>query len=72
VSRQIALVNGVNPSMLTPVSDRDKRRATREESAAQAQATEQLLAGAGALGQNLGKAPEPGSPLESVMSGMGV
>ena len=72
VSRQIALVNGVNPSMLTPVSDRDKRRAAREETAAQAQAAEQLVAGAGALGQNLGKTPEPGSPLESVMSGMGV
>lgn len=72
IARQIALVNGVNPEVLTPVKDRDRMREERAAAAQQAAAAEQMMAGAGALGQNLGKAPEPGSPLEMVMSGEGV
>ena len=72
ISRQIALVNGINPEVLTSISDRDKMRSDRAAAAQQQQATEQILAGANALGQNMGKAPEQGSPLEAVMSGTGV
>lgn len=72
ITRQIALVNGVNPEVLTAVKERDRMREERAAAAQQAQAAEQLLAGANALGQNMGKAPEPGSPLQAVMSGEGV
>lgn len=72
VTRQIALVNGVNPQMLKPVRERDQEREVRAQAAAQQQAAGQLMQAAGALGQNLGKAPEPGSPLDAVVSGMGV
>ena len=72
IARQIALVNGVNPEVLTPVDERDDIRLERAQAQAQAQAAEQMLAGAGALGNNLGKAPEPGSPLDTVMTGEGV
>lgn len=72
VSRQIALTNGVNPEMLIDVKERDEQRTERAQAAQQQMAAEQLLAGAGALGNNLGKAPEPGSPLDAVMSGSGV
>lgn len=72
VSRQIALVNGVNPEMLVPVRDREKVRGERQAAAAQQAAAEQIAQGAGILGNNLGKAPEPGSPLSAVMNGMGV
>ena len=47
-------------------------RAARAQQQQQMQAAETMLAGAGALGSNLGKAPEPGSPLETIMSGGGV
>ncbi|MBR7119973.1 MAG: head-tail connector protein [Lentisphaeria bacterium] len=72
VSREIALVNGVNPAMLVPVRERKKIREKRAQQQAQQQAAAQLMQGAGILGNNLGKAPEPGSPLEAVMSGKGV
>ena len=72
VARQIALVNGVNPEMLKSVRDRDRERKERAQVMAQQQATEQLVQGASALGNNLGKAPDPGSPLDMVLSGGGV
>ena len=72
VARQIALTNGVNPEMLIDVKTRDEARAARAQAAQQQMAAEQLMAGASSLGNNLGKAPEPGSPLEAVMSGSGV
>lgn len=72
VTREIALVNGVNPAMLVPVKERDSTREVRSQQMAQQQAVEQLTAGAGMLGNNLGKAPEPGSPLDAILSGEGV
>lgn len=72
VARQIALTNGVNPEMLIDVKTRDEARAARAQAAQQQMAAEQLMAGAASLGNNLGKAPEPGSPLDAVMSGSGV
>lgn len=72
VARQIALVNGVNPEMLQPVRTRDDIRAERAAAQQQAAAAQQLMEGAGIIGNNLGKAPEPGSPLEAVMQGSGV
>lgn len=72
VSRQIALVNGVNPEMLLPVRKRDEIRSERAAAQQQAAAAQQLMEGAGIIGNNLGKKPEPGSPLEAVMEGSGV
>ena len=72
VVREMALVNGVNPQMLVSVKKRNEARAERAAAAQQQMAAEQLLSGVGALGNNLNKAPEPGSPLDAVMSGRGV
>ena len=72
VARQIALTNGVNPEMLVDVRTRDQNRAERAQAMMQQQQAQQLMAGVSALGNNLGKAPEPGSPLGAVMSGEGV
>lgn len=72
VARDIALVNGASPKWLVPVKERDAVRAQRAQQAAQQQAAETMLAGAGALGANAGKTPEKGSPLDLVMAGRGV
>jgi hypothetical protein len=72
ISREIALTNGVNPEMLKPVDERDAERQERAQQQQAAQQAEALLQGASALGQNLGKAPDPGSPLDAVLSGEGV
>ena len=72
IARDIALVNGASPKWLVPAKDRDEVRAARQQQMQQQQAADQLLAGAGALGSNMGKAPEKGSPLDAVMSGKGI
>lgn len=72
IARSIALTNGINPELLLPVDERDQMRAVKAEAMAQQQQAETLLAGASALGSNLGKAPDPGSPLGAVLNGEGV
>lgn len=72
IVREVALVNGSNPSWLRSAKDRDEIRAQRAEAMQQQQVAETMLAGAGVLGNNLGKAPEKGSPLDALMSGGGV
>lgn len=72
IARDIALVNGSSPKWLVPARERDEIRGARMEAQQQQAAAEQLLAGTGALGTNLAKAPEKGSILEAVMHGDGV
>ncbi len=72
VSRDVALNNGANPKWIKPKKEVEEVRAARAQQQQQMQSAETLLAGAGALGNNLGKAPEPGSPLEAIMSGGGI
>lgn len=72
IARSTALANGCAPNWLVSEEDREKARAARAEAAQQQQAADALLAGTSALGSNLGKAPEKGSPLEAVMSNQGV
>jgi len=72
IARDLALANGSSPKWLVPAKERDKLRAERAQAQQQQQAAAELLAGAGALGSNMGKAPEPGSPLDAVMQGQGV
>lgn len=72
IARSTALANGCAPNWLVSEEDREKVRAARAEAAQQQQAADALLAGTSALGSNLGKAPEKGSPLDAVMSNQGV
>ena len=72
VARDLALANGSSPKWLVPAKERDALRAERAQQQQQQAAAAELMAGAGALGGNLGKAPEPGSPLDAVMQGQGV
>ena len=72
IVRDISLVNGSSPGWLRPVKERDQMRAERAQAMQQQQAAEQLMAGASALGNNLGKAPEEGSPLDAIMTNEGV
>ena len=72
IARDIALANGSSPKWLIPAKDRDAVRSERALQQAQIQAAQTLAASASALGNNLGKAPEKGSPLDSVISGTGV
>ena len=72
IARDIALVNGSAPKWLVPVKERDAKREAAAQMQAQQSAMAQLEAGAGVLGSNLGKAPEPGSLLDKVMKGEGV
>ena len=72
IARDIALVNGSSPKWLVPAKDRDKLREARAAEMQQQQAAEQLMAGAGALGSNMSKAPEKGSVLDAVMKGQGI
>ena len=72
IVRSMALANGCAPNWLVSEKEREEARAARAEAAQQQQAAEQLLAGTSALGANLGKAPEKGSPLDAVMTGQGV
>lgn len=72
IARDIALANGSSPKWLIPAKDRDAVRSERAQQQAQIQAAQTLAASASALGNNLGKAPEKGSPLDSVISGTGV
>ena len=72
IVRNMALANGCAPGWLVSEKERDDARAARAEAAQQQAAAEQLLAGTSALGANLGKTPEKGSPLDAVMSGQGV
>lgn len=72
IARDIALVNGSSPKWLVPAKDRDEVRAARAQQMQQQQQAEQLLAGAGALGSNMAKAPEKGSVLDAVMKGQGI
>ena len=72
ICRDIALVNGSSPKWLVSVRERDQVRSQRQkEIQAQTQAQE-ILAGASALGNNMAKAPEKGSPLDAVINGQGV
>ena len=72
IARDIALANGSSPKWIIPAKDRDAIRSERAQQQAQIQAAQTLAASASALGNNLGKAPEKGSPLDSVISGTGV
>jgi hypothetical protein len=72
IVRDISLVNGSSPGWLRSVRERDQIRAERAQAQAEQMAAQEMLAGAGALGNNLGKAPEKGSPLETIMSNSGV
>ena len=72
IARDIALVNGSSPKWLVPAKERDQVRADRAQQMQQQAAAEQMLAGAGALGSNMGKAPEKGSPLDAIMQNQGV
>lgn len=72
VARDMAMNNGANPKWLKPVKEVAEARAARAQQQQQMQSAETMLAGANALGNNLGKAPEPGSPLDALMSGGGV
>lgn len=72
IVRTMALTNGVDPKMLQDVKDRDSARQIRSQQAAQMQAAETLMGGASALGSNLAKAPEEGSPMDAILSGEGV
>jgi len=68
VVRDIASANGANPKWLVPAKDRDAKRQAAAEAAQAQMAAQEMLEGAGALGQNLGKKPEDGSPLAAVMN----
>ena len=72
IVRDIAIVNGAEPDWLRPAKQVSQIRSDRATAQQQQMAAEQLLAGTGALGSNLGKAPEPGSPLGMIMEGNGV
>jgi len=72
IARDIALVNGSSPKWLVAAKERDELRAERAQQMQQQQAAQELMAGASALGNNMGKAPEKGSPLDAVMSGQGI
>ncbi len=72
IARDIALVNGSSPKWLVPVRERDRKREAAARQQQQAQAGMEIMQGASALGNNLGKAPEQGSPLAAVMNGEGV
>lgn len=72
IARDIALANGSSPKWIIPAKDRDAIRSERAQQQAQIQAAQTLATAASALGNNLGKAPEKGSPLDSVISGTGV
>jgi hypothetical protein len=72
VARDMAMNNGANPKWLKPVKEVAEARAARAQQQQQMQSAETMLAGASALGNNLGKAPEPGSPLDAILSGGGV
>lgn len=72
IARDIALANGSSPKWIIPAKDRDAIRSERALQQAQIQAAQTLATAASALGNNLGKAPEKGSPLDSVISGTGV
>lgn len=72
ITRNMAMVNGVSPEWIRSVKDRDQIRAERAQATEQAQAQQMLMDGAGIMGNNLSKAPEPGSPLDAVLSGQGV
>ncbi len=72
VARDMAMNNGANPKWLKPVKEVAEARSARAQQQQQMQSAETMLAGASALGNNLGKAPEPGSPLDAILSGGGV
>lgn len=72
IARDIAMVNGSSPKWLVPTKERDEARQQKAEAMQQQMAAQEMLAGAGALGNNLGKKPEKGSPLEAIMTGNGV
>jgi hypothetical protein len=67
IVRDISLVNGSSPGWLRSVRERDQIRAERAQAQQQQMAAEEMLAGAGVLGNNLSKAPEKGSPLDAIM-----
>ena len=69
VVRDIASANGANPKWIKSAKDRDAIREARQQQQAQQQTADMMLNAAGALGQNLAKAPEKGSALDAVMSG---
>lgn len=72
IARNVALVNGVSPEWVRSVKDRDLIRQDRTAAQQEQQAAGMIMEGAGALGNNLSKAPEPGSPLDAVLRGEGV
>lgn len=72
IARDIALANGSSPKWIVPTKKRDAERAIRAEQQMAAQSAEMMMAGAGAMGNNLTKSPEPGSALDAVMNGGGV
>lgn len=72
ITRDIALANGTSPKWLVPVRERDAARDQRAQAMQAQQAMASLQQSAGALGANLNKAPEKGSPLDAVMNGGGI
>lgn len=72
IVRDVSLVNGSSPGWLRPVKERDELRAARAQQQQQQMAAQEMLAGAGVLGNNLGKAPEKGSPLDAIINSEGV
>lgn len=71
VARDVAMVNGAPQRWLRPERERDQIRAARAE---QQEAMQQLQAmgEAAAAAPNLAQAPEPGSPLDSLINQGGI
>ena len=72
IVRDISLVNGSSPGWLRSVKEREEIRKARAEVRQQQAAAQEVMAGASILGNNLGKAPEEGSPLAAILEGKGV
>lgn len=69
IARDMAEANGCEAEWLVPAEERDRLRAERQEAQAQSAQTQLAADMAGKAGQ-LSRAPEPGSPLGMMMSGV--
>lgn len=72
VSRDIAAANGANPKWIRSARDRDQDREARAQVMQEQEQASRIAEAAKAMGNNLTKSPEYGSPLYAITNNQGV
>lgn len=72
IARDLAIINGSSPKWIVPARKRDSIRKKKAQSQQEIIQNEEMMQGAQILRNQISKAPEKGSPLDSILKNSGV